>query len=605
MATSDALLAAAEADADEDVERGEAAEQAPGSGGMLYPCDLCCCLPWPVRLLLPIPTTYRVMQDVTHMCLLIGFFGGVWLVSEAMHGLGSDLSCRPSQVPCGEEALTFLSVLPCSYVINRLISLYDAELSAKEEEAKKHRQSLEDNYKRLTSAMEGLLTKATQSSSAMAERNFDDHKRDFQRFLSKAKLAYQEGSAEPAGLVDQFRRFVQNWLLVFAECSVDPMNAPRLVASSEELQQCKSVVEVCNFMIERLKSTTVRFISSQRDADAKMLESCQKEQAELASKQHGFFTGLNEGGPKVVPSEAGQVREIELADRGLAPAAPNAPPQQSMDPGQTSGATTDASLPVRPGHHGYCSWFGCGSVGVGCSQSEETDGYPWDCRCICAHVVFLSQDHVTLCLGLASAAGLVALDAINREDGRDISQIRIASASFYMLAILNLLVQYEQIDTVQRLVNQMAELEEENRRVQERHDQMRQFWQNTQQLLDLWVHRTMPRLNLLGEVHEHLEEEAHSDTYVQTMQDANMAIEALESKLPELTLWRQDGGLSDGAKKSFSARLEKLSLSDDLPSLIGSVKKEMEAGLLREDAVQPDPKRQALPSRPDTPDSTA
>merc|ERR1719324_607495 len=72
-------------------------------------------------------------------------------------------------------------------------------------------------------------------------------------------------------MLQQFRRFVQRWLVVFEECSVDPIRSPKRVVTEEELNRCRTIADVASLTLERLKATEVRFISSQRDKDAKML----------------------------------------------------------------------------------------------------------------------------------------------------------------------------------------------------------------------------------------------------------------------------------------------------------------------------------------------
>jgi hypothetical protein len=234
MATKEPLVGGPDA-ADGDVENG--AEKGSACSRRCCPTDLCCCVPDNARMFVPIPTTYTVMQDGTHGCLLAGFLGGVALVSEALGGMFENLECRPSVLPCSEEVLTVLSVLPCSFYICKLVSMYDSQLSEKEEEAKKHRQILEDSYSQLTDSMEKLLSKATQSSSIMAERNFDDHRRDFQHFLQKAETDLRVSSDV---LLPQFRRFVEQWLRVFVSVQWTQSTSPERSSIATSLPNAKA-----------------------------------------------------------------------------------------------------------------------------------------------------------------------------------------------------------------------------------------------------------------------------------------------------------------------------------------------------------------------------
>eukprot|EP00927_Polykrikos_kofoidii_P034363 TRINITY_DN29168_c0_g1_i1.p1 TRINITY_DN29168_c0_g1~~TRINITY_DN29168_c0_g1_i1.p1 ORF type:complete len:600 (-),score=114.14 TRINITY_DN29168_c0_g1_i1:489-2288(-) len=559
------------------------------------PVDICFCLPVMARSLVPIPTTYRVLQDVTHGLLLAGMIGGLLLVLEVVGALWEELECQPSKLPCVEEVLTFLSVLPCSFVLNKLVLMYDAQLAEKEAEARKHRLILEENYGNMISSMEGLLSKATQSSAKMAEDSFEERRRDFQSWLRQADSTFSKVKDTDGKLLQEFQRFVLQWCQVFRECSIDPINHPKMLVEREDLAKCTTIGQVVAIVLERLKSTHVRFISSHRDQDARMLDACQEEKQKIEKRFSVVLPGSN-----AIPV---QTQEIELAERGVSGGgggggvgtvgggravstgggnpvidekqplrfvrtSVTAPNPMSV---QGSQAADNAARSWMP-----CRWFMCGLFGVGSTRGYDEGGFPWELKMVCARCVILSPAHSTLTLGLVFSVALVSLEAAN---GFTSSYVRLVSGLFYMLAICNLLIRFEQIDLVQRLVHELIELEKENTRIKERGDRMNAFWTNAQQLLDLWVHRTMPRLNLLFEVSELLQDEPAQIAL------ANQTLTDLENRLPEIALWRQDGGLTDASKKAFSGRLEQICKLEALPVLITTLNKEMDGDLLRLEAT--------------------
>merc|ERR1740117_348602 len=117
----------------------------------------------------------------------------------------------------------------------KIIAQYDDRLVSKQQHAKEERAKLTQSYNELIANMDGLLTKSAESSAGLAERSFESKRRDFQRFLERAKSRYSQlftgNKGENDKLVDNFRRFVLNWLRVFEECSIDPIQCPKRVVT--------------------------------------------------------------------------------------------------------------------------------------------------------------------------------------------------------------------------------------------------------------------------------------------------------------------------------------------------------------------------------------
>jgi len=151
----------------------------------------------------------------------------------------------------------------------------------------------------------------------------------------------------------------------------------------------------------------------------------------------------------------------------------------------------------------------------------------------------------------------------------------------YLPCLLVLLVQFEHIDVIQRLEREVSELEAESNRIVERRERMMKFWSDMQQLTDIWVHRTVPRLDLLKEVQSLLEFTEPEDL-LPLMAGANTRLEALEKALPELSCWRNDGGgLSEDQKKAFANKVLKLCQEDSLPKIMTALNRIIEDGLPR------------------------
>merc|ERR1719246_151643 len=118
-----------------------------------------------------------------------------------------------------------------------------------------------------------------------------------------------------------------------------------------------------------------------------------------------------------------------------------------------------------------------------------------------------------------------------------------------MCAIV-VLINFEDIDVVQKLEREVEELKEQNKAVGQQREKMKEFWSSAQNLTELWLYRTVPRLDLYKELHSQLEDESEEDLLT-NISGANDALENLENKLGALENWRNDGALNTEDKKIF------------------------------------------------------
>merc|ERR1712232_1029718 len=81
----------------------------------------------------------------------------------------------------------------------------------------------------------------------------------------------------------------------------------------------------------------------------------------------------------------------------------------------------------------------------------------------------------------------------------------------YIGCIAMLLVRFEELDVIQKIQGEIMELKIEREGVAKGREQMEDFWNSMQSLTDLWLHRTVPRLDLFKEIQGHLEDRAPDD----------------------------------------------------------------------------------------------
>merc|ERR550525_1984641 len=129
-----------------------------------------------------------------------------------------------------------------------------------------------------------------------------------------------------------------------------------------------------------------------------------------------------------------------------------------------------------------------------------------------------------------------------------------------------MLYRFEDIDTVQQLEREVKELSQQNEQVSQQREKMREFWTNAQQLTELWLYRTVPRLDLYKEVHCLLED-ADIDL-LSKLSNVNHQLEDLESKLCALQAWRCDGALTIEDKKMFGKVVNELCHEQEIDGIL-------------------------------------
>merc|ERR1712039_147666 len=99
--------------------------------------------------------------------------------------------------------------------------------------------------------------------------------------------------------------------------------------------------------------------------------------------------------------------------------------------------------------------------------------------------------------------------------------------------LIVLLVQFEEVDEVQKLKRKLAKLEAEQLAADTRKVEMTQFWEQMQRLTDLWLHRTVPRLELTKEIQGYLTE-CREQELPDHLMKVNIALENLNKTLGAL-----------------------------------------------------------------------
>lgn len=478
-----------------------------------------------------LPETLQKIQDCTHGMLVIGTLAGVVLVASSLLRVMDTNSCSTNTWCFArrsvEAFLMVAFVVPVVMYCLNIIQQYDETLRTKQLHSQEVKEDLLKSYQQLLQEMHSLLARGAESASGLAERAFESKRRDFKRFLERSKRFAKENGCND-DIMREFRRFCANWLLVFKECSIDPVKSPKVVMTTEELMQCQTIDEVADLCQERLRVTEVRFISVQRDQDTRVLQKSQKTLKRLATNA-----------PKGAPTSLALTRMSNIL-------------------GQVTGVFSE---------------------GAGACQSK------------CSSPIFVSPQHMRLAVLFFFGAGLLVLKTYMSIDiSRHISQDSAAMIALLLLVQLSvtlLLVRFEEIDAVQKLEREVKELKQQRDAVEKQQKTMAEFWGTAQQLTDLWLYRTVPRLELFKEIQCHLED-AEEEEWSGNLAGANQWLESLEAKLGPLADWRNDGTVGLEDKKLFGRQINELCHEAEFEHVLVKLGEVVNGDLMkRVEAMQP------------------
>lgn len=114
-----------------------------------------------------------------------------------------------------------------------------------------------------------------------------------------------------------------------------------------------------------------------------------------------------------------------------------------------------------------------------------------------------------------------------------------APLMIYTLCLVVLVFNIERISELLRLEREVARIKEEHGKVEVVKDQMKVFWGNVQDLTDLWLFRTIPRLDLFKELQAHIGD-CEANQMMPQLKTVNSRLQTLESNVGSLQEWRSN-----------------------------------------------------------------
>jgi len=88
------------------------------------------------------------------------------------------------------------------------------------------------------------------------------------------------------------------------------------------------------------------------------------------------------------------------------------------------------------------------------------------------------------------------------------------------------------------------------------------------ELSELWLYRTVPRLDLYKEIHNHLENVEKGDRMLEDLAKANKGLEHLQKSIGAVGTWHGKSTLKKQDKKEFSENVRGLCRAIDLQGMV-------------------------------------
>jgi len=309
-------------------------------------------------------------------------------------------------------------------------------------------------------------------------------------------------------LTDEFKTMIVNWLKVFQECSANPTGNPLVILKDGELDLLDNIFEVVDLVLDRLKLNDVRFLSAKKDSDQKMIEGRKKDVGNLT----------NEDVAAKPMFRRTMVMRMKVAKKRI-------------------------RLPA---------WIVCGRGGTDAPVAPmEGEVFPKELSCGCCSLVLLSREHISLMLGLIAGICLIPFDLTSSPD-----PIFILLTFLMVVSLVLLLARFEEVDAIQTLEREVRQLQAKTEKVQKESEEIKVFWEEVQQVADIWLYRTVPRLDLHKEVHVCLEDSKSGKDLLKALAQANEGFAYIEDSIGDVMLWHgKQGQLTKDTKTSFQKAL--------------------------------------------------
>lgn len=140
-------------------------------------------------------------------------------------------------------------------------------------------------------------------------------------------------------------------------------------------------------------------------------------------------------------------------------------------------------------------------------------------------------------VGIAMGLVLAASNAMSSGMAVEVI-LKAAPLLIYSACLIVLCINIESICELLRLEREVKHIMKERTKVEQVQGEMRSFWDNVQELTDMWLFRTIPRLDLFKELNHHLQD-VEPGAMTVSIKAVNERMTLLEANIGGLSAWRR------------------------------------------------------------------
>jgi len=369
-------------------------------------------------------------------------------------------------------------------------------------EAQRRRDDLEDTYEDTLKSSQQMLLGMFESSAYVAEWNFQTRARNFEKFVTHMKAHPRKllkDGCDQQKTTRAWCHFLLLWFEIFEQCSVSPVKEPNRLTNP---------VDVANDL-RRLSEAPQKAADDTYHKEFDF--SCETTLKVLAANEVNFKAMFQKAIAKFEYAEKIQARMRE------------SPPcwirlgffRLGFD------ATGMHGQPAAP----------CDSPDA---SKDTTDEYPVDIYCGFLHVTLLSQAHFLLIFTSFVSIVLICLELWL---DRPLPLLLLAASDFFLVFAL---VRISDVDEFARLSQEVRQLQQASALVNMRHQKLDKFCRKLRKLDHLWRTRTLPGLELMGELCTQIQDLSDLEDRSQFLGEITEAMRVLINGFGYIDLWLVD-----------------------------------------------------------------
>eukprot|EP00434_Breviolum_minutum_P020967 symbB.v1.2.018497.t1/scaffold1403.1/size153157/3 len=408
---------------------------------------------------------------------------------------------------------------------------YSVDLHDSSIEAQKSKDKIMNTFNGMVSDLDTMLAKSADTQAALAERSLDSHRRDLANFLLKG-MAEKVRSFQQFPTPD-FLAFLILYLKMFEECSAYPTEDPFVIATEDEvMEKCASIIDVVEMVGKRAKGREVKFIRKKVETAKKSSSTLRQKwkKATFVPKKVMRLTGLS----RFVKKKKKEKKTTE--DR-----------EHDEEFGMPKAFDTDMHQEQQ------IKWLRFDLNGRLRISIENDDPFPVRLEFILFSCTVLSSEHARLLFSFLIGLPMLVLNIVVVKPPYTVV---ISCMSVTLVCIAFVLHDFLEIDAIQRMEIQIKEMQATVAAVEERRQQMTDFFGRVHRLAEFWLYRTLPRLEMMKLCCDALEDAEESEM-APLLQEVVTKVRSLEFSLLPVSLW-QNESFQQADKKKRSELLHKL-----------------------------------------------